>query len=139
MEGSEETVTINKPVYLKAFNTQFQELLEDIDRVIPNNLDVITMKNALERLRKANPRLILTMWYKWVVVKYGQQVEEGNFEFFIDKDYKTDLEGYKHEGAILDAIERMREVVRALDETNRNHALEYVKNLCTLSKIYTEN
>lgn len=139
MEGTEETVSINKPVYLKAFNSQFQELLEDIDRVIPNNLDVITMKNALDRLRKANPKLILTMWYKWVVQIYGEEVEKGNFEFFINKDYKNDVQGYKHEGAILEGIERMREVVRALDETNKNHALEYVKNLCTLSKIYTEN
>ena len=39
--------SVDKSVYLKAFNNQFVEFIEDIERVIPNNSDVITAKNAL--------------------------------------------------------------------------------------------
>ena len=128
----------NKSIYLKAFNNQFIEFLDDIDRIIPNNADIITMKNALTRLKKANPKLILTMWYKWVVTQYGDKVDSGDYEFFINKDYKADWEGYKHEGPILDAIDRMRTIVRDCDDNNKETALQYVKNLCGLSKMYIE-
>ena len=131
--------TINKPLYLKTFNNQFQELLDDIDRIIPNNIDIITMRNSLNNLKRMNPKLILTMWYSYVVVPYNKQIELDDYEFFIEKDYKTDLEGYKHEKIILSAIDRMREIVRALDEKNKKYTLQYIKNLCELSKIYSNS
>ena len=53
-EGGPYKGTIDKSVYLKAFNNQFVEFLEDIERVIPNNADVITAKNALLRLKNAH-------------------------------------------------------------------------------------
>jgi len=133
-----ELESIDKSVYLKAFNNQFVEFLEDIERVIPNNSDVLTAKNALIRLKKANPKLILTMWYKWVAQRFSKEIESGDYNFFINKDYKEEWEGAEKEGPILEAIERMRTVVKQCDETSKNTALEYVSNLCGLSKIYME-
>lgn len=134
-----EQESIDKSVYLKAFNNQFVEFLEDIERVIPNNADVITAKNALLRLKKANPKLILTMWYKWVAQRFHKEIEKGDYDFFINKDYKEEWEGSASEGPILEAIERMRTIVKQCDESSKATALEYVSNLCGLSKIYMEN
>lgn len=134
-----EQESIDKSVYLKAFNNQFVEFLEDIERVIPNNADVITAKNALLRLKKANPKLILTMWYKWVAQRFHKEIEQGDYDFFINKDYKEEWEGSASEGPILEAIERMRTIVKQCDESSKATALEYVSNLCGLSKIYMEN
>ena len=134
-----EKESIDKSVYLKAFNNQFVEFLEDIERVIPNNSDVLTAKNALLRLKKANPKLILTMWYKWVAQRFSKEIESGDYDFFINKDYKEEWEGSTSEGPILEAIDRMRSVVKQCDETSKETALEYVSNLCGLSKIYMEN
>lgn len=131
--------TIDKSMYLKAFNQQFIEMMDDLDRVIPDNLDIVTMRKSLFKLKKANPKLILNMWYKWVAQQYGDKVEAGDYEFFVNKDYKLDLSTSKHQSSILDAIERMRETVKALDEKNKKIALNYVKNLCELSKIYMNN
>tara|TARA_B100000927_G_scaffold201069_1_gene162785 strand:- start:50 stop:451 length:402 start_codon:yes stop_codon:yes gene_type:complete len=131
--------TVDKSVYLKAFNNQFVEFIQDIERVIPNNADVITAKNALLRLKKANPKLILTMWYKYVAQRYSNQIEEGDYNFFINKDYKEEWQGAASEGPILEAIERMRNVVKQCDEASKKTALEYVSNLCGLSKLYMEN
>ena len=131
--------SIDKSMYLKAFNQQFVEMLDDIERVIPDNLDIVTMKKALLKLKRANPKLILTMWHKWVAVQYGDKVSDGDYEFFVNKDYKLDLSTSKHQSSILESIERMRETVRELDSENKKIALEYVKNLCELSKIYMSN
>ena len=134
-----EKESIDKSVYLKAFNNQFVEFLEDIERVIPNNSDVITAKNALLRLKKANPKLILTMWYKWVAQRFSKEIESGDYDFFINKDYKEEWKGTVSEGPVLEAIERVRGVVKKCDESSKETALEYVSNLCGLSKIYMEN
>ena len=134
-----EQESIDKSVYLKAFNSQFVEFLEDVERVIPNNPDVITAKNALLRLKKANPKLILTMWYKWVAQRFSKEIEAGDYNFFINKDYKEEWDGTEKEGPILEAIERMRSVVKQCNEDSMDTALEYVANLCGLSKIYMEN
>ena len=130
---------VDKSVYLKAFNNQFVEFLEDIERVIPNNVDVITAKNALLRLKKANPKLILSMWYKWVAQRFSKEISEGNYNFFIEKDYREEWQGSENEGPVLEAIERMRSVVKQCDEDSKNTALEYVGNLCGLSQVYMNN
>ncbi len=134
-----EKESIDKSVYLKAFNNQFVEFLEDIERVIPNNSDVLTAKNALLRLKKANPKLILTGWYKWVAQRFSKEIENGDYDFFINKDYKEEWQGSSNEGPILEAIDRMRNIVKHCDESSKETALEYVSNLCGLSKIYMEN
>mgnify|MGYP003325512720 FL=1 len=134
-----EKESIDKSVYLKAFNNQFVEFLEDIERVIPNNSDVITAKNALLRLKKANPKLILTMWYKWVAQRFSKEIESGDYDFFINKDYKEEWQGTVSEGPVLEAIERVRGIVKQCDESSKETALQYVSNLCGLSKIYMEN
>lgn len=134
-----EKESIDKSVYLKAFNNQFVEFLEDIERVIPNNSDVITAKNALLRLKKANPKLILTMWYKWVAQRFSKEIENGDYDFFINKDYKEEWHDTVNEGPVLEAIERVRGIVKQCDESSKATALEYVSNLCGLSKIYMEN
>ena len=46
---------------------------------------------------------------------------------------------YCNEGPVLEAIERMRGIVKQCDESSKETALEYVSNLCGLSKIYMEN
>ena len=134
-----EKESIDKSVYLKAFNNQFVEFLEDIERVIPNNSDILAAKNALIRLRKGNPKLILTMWYKWVAQRFSKEIEGGDYNFFINKDYKEEWEGSTSEGPILEAIDRVRSIVKQCDESSKETALEYVSNLCGLSKIYMEN
>ena len=79
------------------------------------------------------------MWYKYVAQRYSNQIEEGDYNFFINKDYREEWQGAASEGPILEAIERMRNVVKQCDEASKKTALEYVSNLCGLSKLYMEN
>ena len=129
----------NKSLYLKAFNEHFSEMLDDIERVIPNNIDLISAKNSLSRLRKANPKLIISIWNNWVTLKYQEEITNNNWDFFVEKNYKEDLSGYKHEGVILEGIERLRNTVRSLDEKSKEITIKYVQNLCKLSQIYSSN
>ena len=131
------SLKVDKSIYLRAFNIQLIELLEDIERVLPDNLDVLTMNKCILKLKKSNPKLLLTFWYKYIECQYGDKIAQDDFDYFLEKDYKTDCDGVKDESVILDGIERIRGTVKMLDSKNKEISLNYIKNMCQLSKLYS--
>jgi hypothetical protein len=128
---------MDKPTILKAFNNQFEEFLDDISVLFPNNNDIRTSKTALLMLRKANPKKIVDVWYRYVCSKYEREIQNENLEYFLTKDYKDDLK-MEDGGAnkILEAIDNIRLPLRELETENKKKCVQYLKNLNTLSKIY---
>ncbi len=128
---------MDKPTILKAFNNQFEEFLDDISVLFPNNNDIRTSKTALLMLRKANPKKIVDVWYRYVCSKYEREIQNENLEYFLTKDYKDDLK-MEDGGAnkILEAIDNIRVPLRELETENKKKCVQYLKNLNTLSKIY---
>jgi hypothetical protein len=55
-------------------------------------VDILTAKNSLLTIRKANPKLLIKIWYKYVAFPYNAEIESGNIDFFINKDYSKDVE-----------------------------------------------
>lgn len=128
---------MDKSTILKAFNNQFEEFLEDIEILFPENNDIKTSKTGLTMLRKANPKMIVSVWYRYICSKYEEEIEKENLEYFLNKDYSTDLK--MDEGAankVLDGIDKIREPLRQLDAENKKKTIQYLKNLNQLSKIY---
>jgi len=128
---------MDKTTILKAFNNQFEEFLEDVEVLFPDNNDIKTTKTGLTMLRKANPKMIVSVWYRHICIKYEEEIEKENLEYFLTKDYSSDLN--MDEGAankVLDGIDKIREPLRHLDEENKKKAIQYLKNLNQLSKIY---
>ena len=82
-------------------------------------MEIATAANALGKLRKANPRLIILTFKDHVRNPYGAQIEEGNLEFFLEKDYTSDVEGSTQAGAILDKVDKIKEPIRNMDETEK--------------------
>lgn len=128
---------MDKTTILKAFNNQFEEFLEDVEVLFPDNTDIKTTKTGLTMLRKANPKMIVSVWYRHICIKYEDEIEKENLEYFLTKDYSSDLK--MDEGAankVLDGIDKIRVPLRQLDEENKKKAIQYLKNLNQLSKIY---
>jgi hypothetical protein len=128
---------MDKTTILKAFNNQFEEFLEDVEVLFPENSDIKTTKTGLNMLRKANPKMIVSVWYRYICIKYEAEIEKENLEYFLTKDYSNDLK--MDEGAankVLDGIDKIREPLRHLDPTNKKKTIQYLKNLNQLSKIY---
>lgn len=128
---------MDKTTILKAFNNQFEEFLEDVEMLFPNNRDIKTSKTGLLMLRKANPKKLVSVWYRYVCVKYEVEIENENLDYFLTKDYSSDLK--MDEGAsdkVMEGIDKIREPLRQLDPDNRKKTIQYLKNLNQLSKIY---
>jgi hypothetical protein len=129
-------MSLNKHNILLVFNNHFIEFIDDIVSIFPNDVDLVTVKNYFVLLRKSNPKLIITVFYKFVVSKYQTQIEKGNIDYFIEKDYQDDLSNNENSGKIMNSINRLRDSIRLMDEKNKLNTIKYLQNLCKLSSSY---
>jgi hypothetical protein len=128
---------MDKTTILKAFNSQFEEFLEDIELLFPENKDIRTTKTGLMMMRKANPKKMVSVWYRHICIKYEDEIEKENLEYFLTKDYSDDLK--MEDGAVdkvMAAIDKLREPLRELNPENTKKCVQYLKNMNQLSKIY---
>jgi hypothetical protein len=125
---------------LTAFNDHFVEFISDIQLVFPEDVDVLTAKNSLLMIRKANPKMIIKIWKTHIVDKYSDKIEKGDLSFFMNKDYSSDLMSNSLGGneKIMEGINRLREPVNNMSVENQNKTMKYIQNLTKLCNIYHE-
>ena len=99
---------------LKAFNNHFIDFVEDIANYFNDSLEIQTTANALRAMRKANPKLIVSIWYEYIVIKYNDQIEAGEISFFLDKEYGSDLVAMDNKNNVLEAIDKLREPIKSM-------------------------
>ena len=120
---------------LTAFNDHFMDFINDIQSVFPEDIDVLTAKNALTLIRKANPKMIVKIWKIYIANKYKREIESGNLEFFIDKDYSNDVSVAANSDKIMESINRLREPIKNMSKDNQDKVMKYIQNLSKLSEL----
>jgi accessory colonization factor AcfC len=120
---------------LSAFNDHFLEFVTDIQSVFPEDVDILTAKNALLAVRKANPKMIVKIWNTFIVGKYKTEIESGNIEFFINKDYSTDVASAANSDKIMESINRLREPIKQMNAENQAKTMKYIQNLTKLAQL----
>ena len=117
------------PNYTTLFNNHFMELVNNIIEVFPGNVDLVTTKNFLEMTKRANPKLIMKFFAIYVTDKYGTEIESGDINFFIDKDYTQDLTHMKNSDKINDSIDKLRTPIRLMNKNEQQKVVKYLQNL----------
>ena len=117
--------------------------LFDVYYVIPNDSD-IPAKVYVSGIKQANPKLILSSWYNTVTLKYKEQIDKGDFDFAINKDYNSDIKSHYDQNSndfkyFEKMIEKVRDVVKNLDDDNRQKLIKYVQNISNLTLLYFDN
>jgi hypothetical protein len=120
---------------LSAFNDHFLDFVNDVQSVFPDDPDILTAKNALIAVRKANPKMIVKIWNTYIVGKYKSEIESGNIDFFINKDYSSDLSVASNSDKIMESINRLREPVKQMSPENQSKTMKYIQNLTRLSEL----
>ena len=128
--------TMDSRTILKTFNDHFEEFVNDVVNVFPDNKDVLTTRTALTTIRKANPKLIIKCSKEYVSIPYAREIEEGDLAFFIDKDYTKDLKDLDGNDAIMQKIDRLRAQVRSMATEDQEKSMKYVQNLTKLANLY---
>ena len=129
-----------KSQLLKTFNDQFMQFVEDVILVFPKDPELVLAKNAFIFFRKANPKVLIDVWYRYVVIKYRDVISRGDSSFFIEKDYDNDVVNLSEwSSKTLDAINKMKVPMRNMDPKDQGMCMKYVQNLATLATHYWEN
>lgn len=125
---------------LTAFNTQFFEFIDDVVKLFPDDKAIIQCKQILSLAKKGNPKLIISYWFQYMTVPYFKQISEGDISFFIEKNYQDDLgnvnKNAKENEQFIKEINRLREPVRKMDDTNKGICMKYIQNMAKLSQMY---
>ena len=134
------SVQIDRPTIIRSFNDYFFEFLDDMLKVLPNNKSVLTAIRSFRMLTDVNKGILIKSWYKFVYMKYKDVIDEGNVEFFFEKDYSEDLTKLSNANNIMDIIDSVRKPAKEICENpkNKEHITTYIQTLCKLSEILND-
>lgn len=128
----------DKKLILKTFNDQFGEFMNDISIMFPGDVDIRTSKTSLGLLRKANPKLLIGIWDTYISSKYSKEIDSGNLSFFFEKDYTEDMTNMENAQQVLIAINRLRDPISKMDDSNQAKVVKYLQNLKKLCELYQQ-
>ncbi len=120
----------------KAFNKHFQEFIDDVLRILPNNKDIKTAKFYTGTVAKINPTLLIKGWREYVTEQYDAEIKNCDFSFFLEKDYNKDVTDLNNSNKMLDSINLIKNQTRLMSDKNKSNVIKYIKNLTKLSKLY---
>lgn len=128
--------TKNSPNITSIFNDHFNDFINDICNVFPDNVRILAAKNALSTIRRANPKMIIKIWINYVATPYKNQIEKGDISFFLNKDYTTDLGDYVQSDNIMEYINMLRDPIRNMGQENQAKAMKYIQNLSKITELF---
>ena len=126
----------DKSTVLKTFNAHFFEFLDDIIRIFPENNDIATARKSFDTIKRANPTIIIKVWGNYVYTPYKEVIDQGNIDFFFDKDYGSDLGSITNGKEVMRIIDTLRDPLRSMDVVNKQHSAKYLLILSKLSALY---
>jgi hypothetical protein len=112
------------------------DFITDIQNIFPDDYDILVAKNALTTIKKANPKLIVKIWDTYVVGKYKSEINLGDIDFFINKDYSHDLTSTNSSNKINGLIDKFREPIKNMSQADKDKSMKYIQNLTKLSELY---
>lgn len=132
---------VNNSVYMKTFNDQFFQFCDDIYIVFPDEVTIPQAKNLALMVKKANPKLLISIWYRYISIPYEEIMLNGSMDeceaFLTTKDYSHDVRNLgKNADLTLKTISMMQERVSNMKEHDKLASMKYITNLIKLSKLY---
>ena len=128
-------MSTKNPNIATIFNDHFTEFINDISNVFPNNVKIMSAKNSLSTIRRANPKMLIKIWINYVATPYKTQIERGDISFFLEKDYTVDVGGYAQSDNIMEYINMLREPIQTMGLENQRKAMKYIQNLSKISAL----
>jgi len=126
---------MNNALILSTFIKQMDECINDIEGIYAMDKRFIKVRLSFETVKKTNPKLILSSWKTMVTDKYDKQIEAGNLDYFLEKNYSEDI-NEPYTVSTDNTINEMKNAMRNMSAENKAVSLKYVQNLCKLSKLY---
>lgn len=119
---------------VKIFNEIFFNFVNLISKTFPNDFDITLAKNKLYAIKKINPKLFIKIWKKHITDKYKDSIEQGNIEYFIEKNYSDDLSKVNNSERVMKSINRLREPIKNMNKSKQEIAMMFIQDLSKISE-----
>jgi len=129
----------DKSTILRGFNNHFFEFLNDVAGIIDDNDEILTSKVFFETVKKANPTMIIKCWQLYVYNPYKDIIDSGDVNYFLEKDYGSDVSIMSNSTEIMESINKIRAPIKSMSEVNQKHSMKYIQNLSKLSALYDQS
>lgn len=127
----------DKSSILKAFNNHFFEFVDAIIEIFPEDENIKKTKEQFLTFKSLNPTSIIKAWKTFVCDPYKDVIQDGNIEFFFEKDYGEDLKTVAHSDKILKVIDNLREPIKSMSPKSKENALKFLQNLSKLTELHS--
>ena len=129
---------MNKTQVIETFNTHFIEFMNDIELVVPTDKEISTARKSITKGLVFNSKMVIKSFNEYFTDIYGSQIEEGNLDFFINSDYKTNIKLIKNKDAIVffERIDCLRLPIKSMNESEKNKVIQYLQNLKKIGELY---
>ena len=128
---------------LKAFCKNYKEWMEWTTVLFKdeNNKTHKTIRNGCQlvcNFIKLNPILFITGFYKQIYARYKKYIDNGDFNFFAEKDYSWDIQDGTLVNAkkALETIHTIRKELDTFTDDVKTKWMKYVKTVSKLSLMY---
>jgi hypothetical protein len=115
--------------FLGAFNTQLVRFFEGLTEIFPEERDIKASLEAINGLKKINPKMILDLFYEHVYRHVSDAIKREDEDVVIAYA-KTTISAQFNEMSV--ALVMFDKHWPSLSETNRKNIWSYLKVLCVL-------
>ena len=123
---------------IKLFNSQVIEFLEDVSTVFKGDSNIKTADFFIKNMIKINPSLLIKLWYSEISKHYHKEIESGNLDFFLNKNYNSDVQGKENPEYIMKIIEIIKKMMSSISQEEKDKVLSYVQNFTKISMVYNK-
>jgi hypothetical protein len=116
-------------LYLDALYTQYEDLLQQMMNILPEDPDWPKYRVGLSVIRRVSPLMLATSTWE-TVAPYESQIRERNEAFFLTQTLA--------EGSIVETITKLRGLWSHLTPHNQSIVWDYITNITYLAKKCSE-
>ena len=128
--------SMSKNQVIETFNKHFTEFIIDIERVFPNDPDIASTRKNISKSMMLMPKSIIRMYHDCFVTPYGTEIDNGDLNFFVEKDYRSGNIIPINNDDVFEKIDSLREPIKNMSQENKDKIIKYLQNLKQLSDIY---
>ncbi len=124
---------MSRKILIDAFFNQYEDFLNQIKDVFPDDPDWKLYLSGLAIFRRTNPRIVVQKTWKHVA-PFEEMILARNESFFLERDFSDITEGQE---PLEQTIDKIRGMWAALNPHNRRVVWEFVNNIMALAKLCT--
>lgn len=122
---------MSKKIYIDAFFNQYEDFLNQLKDVFPEDRDFPLYLAGLAIFRRTNPAIIAQKTWKHVS-KFEDVIKRRDEDFFVQRDFGDITEG---EEPLEQTVTKIKGMWSTLNAHNRKVVWDFVNNITALAKM----